>query len=131
MNDSTSPNFATILQSSLFQQITHKATCQSCKHFTTFTSRRSTSSRQLPPILAVNTSVYNDENFAFWQDFRDSTFLKTQISIGGQVYGVDDEEKVLYELRVCSSLTPRQRLLIPNMTRHSWLRYPERAENRI
>lgn len=94
-----SPNFATILKSSLFQQITHKASCQSCKQFTTFTSRRSTSSRQLPPVLAVNTSVYSDDNFSFWQDSRDSTFLRPQISIGGQVYGCDDEEKIHYDLR--------------------------------
>ncbi|KAF8201644.1 ubiquitin carboxyl-terminal hydrolase-domain-containing protein [Pholiota molesta] len=98
-HESTFLTFGDILQSSLFRQIAHKAACPFCKHYATFTSRRSTSTRQLPPILAVNASVYNDENFSFWQDTRTSTFLQPQISLRGQVGDVDDDDVLLYEIR--------------------------------
>jgi hypothetical protein len=48
----------------------------------------------------VNASVYNDENFSFWQDTRTSTFLQPQISLRGQVGDVDDDDVLLYEIRV-------------------------------
>ncbi|KAF8969950.1 ubiquitin carboxyl-terminal hydrolase-domain-containing protein [Flammula alnicola] len=98
-NEQASPNFSNILRSSLFRQVTHKAVCPLCKHFSTFVSRRSTSSQQLPPILAVNASVYNDETFSFWQDSRGSTFLQPRVSLCGQIGGVDDTEEVVYEIR--------------------------------
>ncbi|KJA18541.1 hypothetical protein HYPSUDRAFT_144864 [Hypholoma sublateritium FD-334 SS-4] len=92
-------NLAGLVRSSLFRQITHKAVCPSCKHFSTFITRRSTSTRQLPPILAVNASVHNDESFSFWQDGRNSNFIQPRISLRGQVGGIDDEESVAYDIR--------------------------------
>ncbi|KAH9484202.1 PAN2-PAN3 deadenylation complex catalytic subunit PAN2 [Psilocybe cubensis] len=92
-------SFTSILRSSLFRQITHKATCQLCKQFSSFVSRRSISSRQLPPILAINASVYNDDSLGFWQDYRNSTFLQPQISLRGQIGGIDDAEEAIYTLR--------------------------------
>ncbi|KAF9483877.1 hypothetical protein BDN70DRAFT_873274 [Pholiota conissans] len=98
-NEQNASTFADVLQSSLFRQISHKSVCPLCKHFATFNSRRSTSTGKLPPILAVNASVYNDENFSFWQDSRTTTFLQPQIALRGQVEGVDEEDEVLYEIR--------------------------------
>ena len=58
--------FPDILRPSLTRQMTRKATCQTCKQFSTFSSCRSISSADLPPILAVNTEVYNEENLRYW-----------------------------------------------------------------
>lgn len=98
------PTFTNILRKSIFRQITHKATCQTCKQFSTFVSQRSASSGQLPPILAVNASVYDEESLSFWQDYRGSTFLQPKISLRGQVAGVDDTAEVVFSIRVWSSL---------------------------
>ncbi|EGN96198.1 hypothetical protein SERLA73DRAFT_170610 [Serpula lacrymans var. lacrymans S7.3] len=92
-------DFTSVLRSSLIRQMSHKATCQTCKQFATFSSRRSIPTRDLPPILAVNASVYNEENLKFWLDNRNQTFLKPQIEMQGQVEGVDDPDVVIYELR--------------------------------
>ncbi|KDR81497.1 hypothetical protein GALMADRAFT_239478 [Galerina marginata CBS 339.88] len=92
-------DFGGVLRSSLFRQITHKATCQLCKQFSTFASQRSTSSNQLPPVLAVNASVYSDESFSFWQDFRGSTFLQSRVTLHGQIAGVEDPKEVVYDIR--------------------------------
>jgi hypothetical protein len=93
-------DFTGILRNSLLREMTHKATCQTCKHFANFASRRSIPSRDLPPLLAINACVYNEENFKFWQDSRNQTFLKPQIELHGQIEGTDDPEKAEYELRV-------------------------------
>ncbi|GLB35065.1 putative catalytic subunit of the poly(A)-nuclease (PAN) deadenylation complex, one of two cytoplasmic mRNA deadenylases involved in mRNA turnover [Lyophyllum shimeji] len=92
-------DFAGILRHSLLRQLTHKATCQNCKHFTNFTSRRSISSRDLPPILAINACVSNNDNLALWLDVRGQTFLKPQIELRGQVEGVDDQLCTAYAIR--------------------------------
>ena len=84
--------------------MTHKATCQTCKQFATFSSRRSIPTRDLPPILAINASVHNDESLKFWLDTRNQTFLSPDIQIQGQIEGVDDPETAAYELRVCRLL---------------------------
>jgi PAB-dependent poly(A)-specific ribonuclease subunit 2 len=47
--------FADILPASLIRKMTHKATCQTCEHFSTFPSRRSILSADLP-ILVVNAA---------------------------------------------------------------------------
>ncbi|KAJ3516724.1 hypothetical protein NLJ89_g949 [Agrocybe chaxingu] len=70
-----------------------------CKHFSTLISRRAISSQQLPPILAVNASVYSDESFSFWQDWRTSTFLLPRISLRGELDGTDDPEEIAYDVR--------------------------------
>lgn len=92
--------FSDILRVSLIRQMTHKATCQTCKQFSTFSSRRSIPSADLPPILAVNASVYNDENLRYWLDTRTGRFLAPTVEVRGEVEGVDDAESVIYELRV-------------------------------
>ena len=94
--------FPDILRASLIRQMTHKATCQTCKQFSTFSSRRSISSVDLPPILAVNASVYNEENLRYWMDTRSGRFLAPIVEMRGEVEGVDDAESVTYELRVCN-----------------------------
>ncbi|RDB20983.1 PAB-dependent poly(A)-specific ribonuclease subunit PAN2 [Hypsizygus marmoreus] len=92
-------DFAGVLRLSLLRQMTHKATCQSCKSFASFTSQRSIPSRELPPILAINACVYNDENMSLWLDARGQTFLKPQIQLNGQIDGEDDPMTVEYALR--------------------------------
>ncbi|TFK42698.1 ubiquitin carboxyl-terminal hydrolase-domain-containing protein [Crucibulum laeve] len=92
-------DFATIVQISLLRYVTHKATCQSCKQFSSFSSRRSIPSRDLPVVLALNAGVYNDETFAFWQDSRGQKFLQSHIQLHGQFDGIDDPEVATYEIR--------------------------------
>ncbi|KAI9568994.1 PAB-dependent poly-A-specific ribonuclease subunit PAN2 [Boletus coccyginus] len=99
--------FADILRTSLIRQMTHKATCQTCKHFATFSTRRSIPSADLPPILAINASVYNDDNLRYWMDTRTGRFLTPTVEVRGEVKGVEDVESVTYELRaiVCQIMT--------------------------
>jgi hypothetical protein len=83
--------------------MTHKATCQTCKQFATFESRRSIPSQDLPPILAINASAYNEDNIKFWVDRAQKLpFLQATVGIRGQVDGIDDADVVQYELRVRS-----------------------------
>ncbi|KDQ59577.1 hypothetical protein JAAARDRAFT_77653 [Jaapia argillacea MUCL 33604] len=98
-DSSASTDFAGILRSSLIRQMSHKATCQTCKQFATFESRRSIPSRDLPSLLAVNASVYSEESQKFWLDSRNHRFLTPTIDLQGQVEGVDDPDVVTYELR--------------------------------
>jgi len=93
-------DFASTLQNSLFRTMAHKATCQNCKQHTTFTTCRSLSSLSLPPFLAVNASVYNEESLGFWQDSRSQRFLQPQVYLHGQARGIDDSEKIPYVIRV-------------------------------
>lgn len=95
-------DFASILQNSLFRTMSHKATCQNCKQYTTFATCRSLASQSLPPFLAVNASVYN-ESLSFWQDSRDQRFLQPQVYLHGQTRGIDDSQNVPYVVRVCHS----------------------------
>ncbi|KAJ7702241.1 ubiquitin carboxyl-terminal hydrolase-domain-containing protein [Mycena rosella] len=99
LNEPLPLDFTAILRNALLRQMSHKATCQSCKHFSNFSSRRSIASRDLPPILAVNASVYTPESLSYWLDNRNQTFLKPQIELHGQVKGVDDPESAVYSLR--------------------------------
>ncbi|KIJ63247.1 hypothetical protein HYDPIDRAFT_175993 [Hydnomerulius pinastri MD-312] len=104
----TDTSFPSILRSSLIRQMTHKATCQTCKQFSTFSSRRSIPTADLPPILAVNANVYNEENLRYWLDGRrGERFLGPRVEVRGEVEGVDDAECVGYELRaiVCQIMT--------------------------
>lgn len=55
----------------------------------------------MPPLLAINANVNNEENYKFWVDSRGDTFLQPSIEIRGEIEGVDDAESVVYELRVC------------------------------
>jgi hypothetical protein len=80
--------------------MTHKATCQTCKQFSNFSSRRSIPTRDLPPLLAINARVYNEENLGFWLDSRNQTFLKPKVHVQGLIEGTDDAETTVYEIRV-------------------------------
>ena len=97
-------SFESILQQALLRKLTHKATCQKCKHFSTFSSRRSISSRDLPPLLAINASNLNDEHQEFWQDSRNKTFLTSKVQLHGQVGDALDPIGVRYELKVGGSM---------------------------
>lgn len=92
-------DFASILRVSLIRQMTYKATCQTCKQFGAFSSRRSIPSSDLPPVLAVNASVYNEDNMKLWLDNRQSRFLSPSVEVRGEVDGVDEAMGVVYELR--------------------------------
>ncbi|KAL4065261.1 PAB-dependent poly-A-specific ribonuclease subunit PAN2 [Scleroderma citrinum] len=104
-------DFASILHSSLIRQISHKATCQTCKQFSGFLSRRSIPTADLPPILAINTVVYNDDNIKFWLDTRQETFLQPYVELHGEIEGADDPETAIYELRamICQITTKTKR----------------------
>lgn len=95
-----------MLRSSLLRSLSHKATCQSCKQFANFTSQRTIPSNELPPILAVNTAVYNDDNLDFWLDSKGNTFLKPRIQIAGLIGDMDDPLSVWYEIRVSKYFLP-------------------------
>ncbi|KIK13823.1 hypothetical protein PISMIDRAFT_17728 [Pisolithus microcarpus 441] len=94
-----SSDFTSIIRNSIIREMSHKATCQTCKHFTTFVSRRSISTADLPPILAINTSIYNEESMKFWLDTRQGAFLQSQIELQGEIDGLEDPEIATYELR--------------------------------
>ncbi len=53
-----------------------------------------------PAILAVNACVNSEDNLKIWMDRRNQTFLQPRVELQGQVEGVDDPEKIVYELRV-------------------------------
>ncbi|KAF8636661.1 hypothetical protein AX17_003467 [Amanita inopinata Kibby_2008] len=92
-------NFATILRDSLLRQTAHRTTCQACKQLSSFSSRRSIPSRDLPPILALNACVFSEESHSFWIDTKNQTFLSPFIQLHGQIQGIDDAMPVTYEIR--------------------------------
>lgn len=98
-------DFASILRNSILRSTTHKANCPICsKPYSIFESKRSIASKDLPPILALNAAVFNEENLKFWIDGKRQTFLSGKVEMRGQVDGVDDTETVEYELKVCGFL---------------------------
>ena len=107
INDAVDADFASVLRSSLLRQMTHKATCQTCKQFATFSSRRSIKTKDLPLVLAINVSAYNEDSHAIWVSGRSYSFLQSRVEIQGQVEGVDDPEAAVYRLRVRFRLNER------------------------
>ena len=99
-------DFNSIVQDSLLREVTYKATCPFCRRVAVFESRRSLATKDLPPVLAVNTSVFNQENIKFWLDAKKRRFLTPSLGLHGQIDGVDDPEAAVYELRVCALFTP-------------------------
>ncbi|PFH50685.1 hypothetical protein AMATHDRAFT_144561 [Amanita thiersii Skay4041] len=91
--------FTAALRNSLLRQMSHKATCQSCKQFSIFSSSRSIPSRDLPPVLALNACIFNDETHMHWIDSRNQSFLSPTVQLHGQSLGVDDDTAVTYEIR--------------------------------
>ena len=103
-----SQNFNSIIRDSLLSEVTYKATCPFCRRVATFESRRSLATKDLPAVLAINTSVFNQENIKFWLDAKKRRLLTPSISLHGQVDGVDDPEAAVYELRVGVLLEPAE-----------------------
>ena len=99
-NDTSTLDFASLVRGALLRELTHKATCQSCKRFSTFTSHRTIHSRELPPLLAVNTAVHDEETLRPWLDVRRQRFLTPQVELRGDIDEVDDTETASYEVRV-------------------------------
>ncbi|KDQ12374.1 hypothetical protein BOTBODRAFT_134946 [Botryobasidium botryosum FD-172 SS1] len=96
----TDLDFATLMAISLLRDTTYKATCPTCKQLTQLRSRRTTPVSQLPPLLAVNASVNNDEQLKYWIDGKQGTFLSPQVDI--RSYGEAESEDLdvaTYELR--------------------------------
>ncbi|THH06212.1 hypothetical protein EW145_g4234 [Phellinidium pouzarii] len=102
-SSTSSLDFATIVRDSLLRRSAYKATCPLCKQFSTNESRKSIASADLPPILALNTSIYEPglATHHLWLDarHRQGTFVQPLVDIRGQVDGVDEAEVVQYELR--------------------------------
>ncbi|KAJ8496912.1 hypothetical protein ONZ45_g12250 [Pleurotus djamor] len=92
-------DFGSVIRNSLIRHMTHKATCQTCKQFATFTSRRSIATKDLPAVLAVNACISNEDNLQVWLDSRNETFLKSRIELRGQLGAEEDPESTTYELR--------------------------------
>ncbi|KZS98990.1 cysteine proteinase [Sistotremastrum niveocremeum HHB9708] len=100
-------DLAQLLRNSLIRDTTYKATCQTCKQLTTFRSRRNVTCKELPPILSINASAYNEDNLKFWQDGKNHSFLKPKVTIelGGEIEASDLDgrprplETVTYEIR--------------------------------
>lgn len=109
-------DFNSILQESLLREVTYKATCPFCKRVAVFESRRSFATKDLPPVLAVNTSVFNQEDIKFWLDAKKRRFLTPSVSLHGRIDGVDDSEAVIYELRVRALRAPAE---VP-LTKRVW-----------
>lgn len=82
------------------RHMSHKATCQTCKHFATFSSWRSIATKDLPAVLAINACVSNEENLKIWLDSRNGTFLQPHIDLHGQLETEEDPQATRYELRV-------------------------------
>lgn len=97
-----------IVRESLLRKSIYKATCPLCKQFTGAKSRRSIAGRELPPVLALNTSIYESGMSAqqLWLDAlnRNRTYVQPFLNIKGQVDGVDEANEIRYELRVSSLL---------------------------
>ena len=92
-------DFASILYTSLVRRNSYKATCQKCKQFVNFESVHSIPTRNLPPILALNANVHNEENLEYWLDNRKMTFLKPRVQLRGQTEVIDDFQSAIYEFR--------------------------------
>lgn len=89
--------------------MSYRATCQICKQLSTQYSRRVIPSKDLPPVLAVNTCVYSEEHLQYWIDSRNGRFLSPRVGVNlgtehsqssGIVEHMNDDDAIYYELRV-------------------------------
>src|SRR5687768_11278348 len=75
--------------------------CQTCRQNANITSHRQVFNRDLPPILAFNASVYNEDATAFWQNPKNQPPLPAEVEIdverGQQLAG---SPPVRYRVRV-------------------------------
>lgn len=103
----TDLDFSGILRSSLERDIMYKSTCQVCKNLANHRSRRALSSTHMPPLLAVNAAVNNEDHFRFWLDNHSSRFLSSSVPLAMRdaegVLDPNSAEVVTYDLRVSSS----------------------------
>ena len=79
--------------------MSHKATCQNCKVVRTFDSNRFVAASDLPPVLAVNANVHNEETLEHWLDTRKQIFLAPTVELYGQLYEDEEPTPVTYNLR--------------------------------
>src|SRR5258708_11053031 len=107
-------DFASILRNSLFRYNQYKSTCQDCKQAANFSSKRTLSSDDLPPLLLLNAAVYNEEHHRIWlnQAGTQGSFLSTAVGLDlnteptqpgglvGTLSSVIQPGLVVYELRV-------------------------------
>lgn len=84
-----------MLSDSLVRQMTHKAACPSCKKMAVFETTRRIPAADLPPILAVNACVHNEETLKLWRDGRKHRFLTPQVGVR-----CGNGEEVEYQIRV-------------------------------
>jgi PAB-dependent poly(A)-specific ribonuclease subunit 2 len=99
-------DFASVLQASVFRQMSHKASCPSCKQVRTFDSNRFVEISDLPPILAVNANVSKDESLEYWLDSRKQRFLTSSVELHVQPFDENEElSSVTYNLRVSASFS--------------------------
>jgi hypothetical protein len=96
----------------------HKATCQNCKGVRSFDSSRFVATSDLPPILAVNANVYNEETLDHWLDSRKQIFLVPTVELYGQLYEGEEPTSVTYNLRVRIS-TLRLALMLNSPSGHN------------
>ena len=92
--------------------MSHKATCQNCKIVRTFDSNRFVATSDLPPVLAVNANVYNEETLEHWLDSRKQIFLAPTVELYGQLYEGEEPTFVTYNLRVRTLPLRLARMLI-------------------
>lgn len=96
-------DLASVLQVSLLRQMSLKTSCQNCKLDRMFDSTRFIATSDLPPILAVNANVYNEEHLEHWLDSRRQRFLTPFVELRGQVSDSEEPISVTYNLRVSAS----------------------------
>ena|SRR5258708_22177910 len=107
-------DFASILRNSLFRYNQYKSTCQDCKQAANFSSKRTHSTDDLPPLLLLNAAVYNEEHHRIWlnQAGGQGRFLEAAVGLDlntepaqpgglvGTLLSVSQPSLVVYELRV-------------------------------
>jgi Ubiquitin carboxyl-terminal hydrolase len=96
-------DLASVLQASLFREISLKTNCQNCKVDRMFDSTRFIATSDLPPILAVNANVFSEEHLEHWLDSRRQRFLTPFVELRGQVNDNEEPIFVTYNLRVSAS----------------------------
>jgi PAB-dependent poly(A)-specific ribonuclease subunit 2 len=99
-------DLTSVLQASVFRQMSHKAICPSCKLVRTFDSNRFVATSDLPAILAVNANVSKEESLEYWLDSRKQRFLTPSVEL--DVQSLDESEEpssVTYNLRVSISFS--------------------------
>ncbi|TFL07779.1 hypothetical protein BDV98DRAFT_600036 [Pterulicium gracile] len=81
-------DFESVVKSSLFKHITHKALCQGCRHKTNYVTHRT---------IASNVSCHSEEHLKLWMNTGKLRFLPAEnIQIRGNGVGADEAVVVEY-----------------------------------